>query len=300
MAISTVKATINGTQYTLTYNGTSGKYEATITAPTITSYNQPGGYYGVTVVVTDQAGNSTTQDSTNTANRLVVKETTPPTISNLSPAASARLTTAAPTISGKLLDETNGSGVDTSTFVLKVDGVTISNTNVTFTAITNGYNFSYNASGLAQGSHSYTVDVKDHDGNSAATASVSFTVDTVAPTLNVTAPTDGLITNAASLTVTGTTSDATSNPTTITIKLNNTDQGAVTVDGSGNFSKAITLASGSNTIQVTATDSSGLTTVITRTVTLDTVAPVITLVELVPDPVNTGASYVIKVTASDS
>ncbi|HLO11488.1 MAG TPA: Ig-like domain-containing protein [Pseudoneobacillus sp.] len=300
MAINTVKATINGQTYTLTYNGSTGKYEATITAPTITSYNQPGGYYGVTVVVTDVAGNSTTQDSTNTANRLVVKEKVAPVISNLSPAASAKLTTSGPTISGSITDETNGSGVDTSTFVLKIDGTTVSNTNVTFTTISGGYNFSYVASGLAQGNHTYTVDVKDRDGNAAAQKSITFSVDTVAPTLNVTAPTDGLVTNQTNLTVTGTTSDTTSNPTTVTIKLNGVDQGTVTVDGSGNFSKAVTLASGSNTIIVRSTDSSGLYTEITRSLTLDATPPTISLVEISPNPVDAGATFVIKVTASDA
>jgi hypothetical protein len=299
MAVQTVTAVINGVTHTLTYNGTSGKYEATITAPTITSFNQAGGYYGVTVTATDQAGNSTQQTSTNTANRLVVKEKVAPVISALSPAASARLTTAAPTITGTLKDETNGSGVKTSTFVLKINGVAVDNAGVTFTAVTGGFTFSYAASGLAQGAHTYTVDVSDNDGNAAVQQSVAFTVDTVAPTLNVTAPAQSLITNQASITVTGTTSDATSNPTTIAIKVNATDAGAVTVT-SGAFSKAVTLAAGANTIEVKATDSSGLTTTVTRTVTLDTVAPTITAIELVPNPVDAGATFIIKVTATDA
>lgn len=38
-AIKSVVATINGQQYTLIYNSTSGAYEASVTAPTVTSYN---------------------------------------------------------------------------------------------------------------------------------------------------------------------------------------------------------------------------------------------------------------------
>ena len=49
MAVKTVQATINGQTYTLTLNSTSGKYEATVTAPSKSSYNQSGHYYGVTV-----------------------------------------------------------------------------------------------------------------------------------------------------------------------------------------------------------------------------------------------------------
>ena len=53
MAIKTVQAIINGVPTTLTLNSSTGKYEATITAPTKSSYNQSGGYYNVTVKATD-------------------------------------------------------------------------------------------------------------------------------------------------------------------------------------------------------------------------------------------------------
>lgn len=46
MAVSTVKVNINGQNYDLTYNGTSGKWEATITAPGVTSWNEPSNKYG--------------------------------------------------------------------------------------------------------------------------------------------------------------------------------------------------------------------------------------------------------------
>ncbi|MCM3789413.1 Ig-like domain-containing protein [Domibacillus indicus] len=298
MTVQTVTATINGQTYTLTLNGSTGKYEATVTAPTKTSFNESGGYFAVTVTATDTAGNSTTQDATNTANRLVVKEKVPPVISALSPAANARMTTAAPTITGTIKDETNGSGINLSSFSLKIDGTAVSNANITFTPVTGGYNFSYTASGLAQGNHTYTVNVSDNDGNAATQQSVTFVVDTVAPTLNVTAPVNALVINQTNLTVTGTTSDATSNPTTVTIAVNGADQGAVTVS-SGAFSKAVTLTAGTNTIVVKARDSAGLETTVTRTVTLDTVAPTISGLTITPNPVDTGATFIISVSVTD-
>lgn len=304
MGISQVQVTINSQTYSLTYNGTSGKYEATITAPITTSYNQSGGYYSVSVVATDQAGNSTTKSGAADAScRLVVKERVAPTITNLSPSASARLTTASPTISGKVTDETNGSGIAASSFQLKLDGgaaLLYNSPGMTWTPVSGGFTFSYAASGLAQGTHSYTVNVSDNDGNAATQASVSFTVDTIAPTLNVTAPANALITNQTNCTVTGTTNDTTSSPVVITITRNGVDQGAVTIDGSGNFTKVITLVNGTNTLLITATDSAGLTTQISRTVTLDTTPPTISLIELVPNPVDAGATYLIKVTATDA
>ena len=60
MAIQTVKVTINGTEHTLEYNSTTGKWEKSITAPTTTSYNLTGGYYPVSVTATNQAGTSST------------------------------------------------------------------------------------------------------------------------------------------------------------------------------------------------------------------------------------------------
>lgn len=62
MSVKTVQATINGQTYTLTFNSSTGKYEATVTAPSKSSYNQSGHYYGVTVKATDEAGNTITKD----------------------------------------------------------------------------------------------------------------------------------------------------------------------------------------------------------------------------------------------
>ena len=62
MAVKKVEAVINGQTYTLTLNSATGKYEATITAPAKSSYNQSGHYYPVTVKATDDAGNVRTVD----------------------------------------------------------------------------------------------------------------------------------------------------------------------------------------------------------------------------------------------
>ena len=192
MAIKTVQATINGQTYTLTLNSTSGKYEATVTAPSKSSYNQSGHYYGVTVKATDVAGNITTKDA-------------------------------------------------------------------------------------------------------AATSSTSFKVDTVPPVLTLSSPTDKLVTNQSACTVKGTTNDATSSPVTVTVKLNSGAAEAVTVGSDGSFSKALTLAEGTNTIIVVAKDGAGKTTTVTRTVTLNTVAPTIKSVTITPNPVDCGKTFVISV-----
>lgn len=40
MAVKTAQYIFNGQAYNLTYNSTSGKWEATVTAPSKSSYNQ--------------------------------------------------------------------------------------------------------------------------------------------------------------------------------------------------------------------------------------------------------------------
>lgn len=83
MAVKTVQAVINGVTTTLTYNSTSKKYEATITAPATSSYNNNDGhYFPVTIKATDEAGNVTTKNDTDatlgSSLQLRVKEKTAP------------------------------------------------------------------------------------------------------------------------------------------------------------------------------------------------------------------------------
>lgn len=297
MAIKTVRAQINGTWHTLTLNTSTGKYEKTITAPSVTSYNQDGHYYNVTVEATNDADTSASASGTTMASlRLRVLEKIKPVITITSPSSGAYVTNNKQAVIFTITDEVNGSGVNLSTVVVKLDNTAVPAAQITNTAITNGYRFTYTpATALSDGSHTITVNASDYDGNAAVQKSTTFKVDTVAPVLNVTAPANNLITNKASLTITGTTNDVTSSPVTVTIKLNNTDQGAVTVGSNGAFSKQITLAEGSNTITITATDSAGKATSVTRTVKLDTSVPKIKSATITPNPVDAGATMVISV-----
>lgn len=298
MAIKTVKATINGQTYDLTLNSASGKWEATITAPGKTSYNLAGGYYNVSVEATNEAGTKGSADaSTVDGLKLVVKETVAPVITIVSPTAGAYVANSKQPVVFNITDETGGSGVDISTLVVKQDGTAVAAANITHTAITNGYSVTYTPSAaLSDGSHTVTINCKDHDGNAATEKSTTYTVDTVPPTLNVTSPADGLITAASSVTVAGTTNDATSSPVVITISLNGTDQGTVPVGTGGTFSKVVTLKDGSNTIIVNAKDAAGKESSVTRTVTLDTSVPKIKAATITPNPVDTGKTMVISVT----
>lgn len=298
MAIKTVQAIINGQTYDLTLNSSTGKWEATITAPNKTSFNQTGGYYNVQVKATNDAGTTGTADASKIDGlKLVVKERVAPVITIVSPTNGAYVINSKQPVVFTVTDEVDGSGVDLSTLVVKLDGTAVASSTLANTAITNGYQVTYTpATALTDGEHTVTIDVKDHDGNSATQKSTTYRVDTVPPTLNITSPADGLVTATAALTVAGTTNDATSSPVTITIKLNGTDQGAVTVGTNGSFSKSVTLKEGSNTIVITATDAAGQTASVTRTVKLDTSTPSITAATITPNPVDAGKTMVISVT----
>ena len=303
MAVKTVQAVINGVTTTLTLNSNTGRYEATITAPAKSSYNvNSGHYYPVTVKATDDAGNVTTKKDTDTSLgsslKLKVKEKVAPEIIITAPTASALLTNNKPTISFRVTDD--DSGVNKSTIKITIDNGTAITSGITATAVNGGYSCTYTpTAALSDGSHTIKVDASDNDGNSAVTKSVTFKIDTVPPTLSVTTPANGLVTNKAACTVSGVTNDVTSSPVSVTVKLNSEAAQSVTVDSQGKFSKEITLVAGANTITVVARDSAGKTTTVTRQVKLDTVAPVIKSVTITPNPVDAGKTYVISVEVTD-
>ena len=296
MAISKVRAQINGTWYTLTA-GSNNTYTATITAPGSTSFTKTGGYYDVTIEATNTAGTITTQNASGLSSlKLVVREKVAPVITILSPTSGAAVTNNKQPVAFTIVDEAGGSGINLSSLVVKQDSASVASSAITTTAITNGYSVTYTpASALSDGSHTVTITVSDNDGNAATAKSTTYKVDTVPPTLNITAPANGLVTNASSLVVRGTTNDTASSPVTVKITLAGTDQGTITVGTDGSFSKTLTLANGTNTIVITATDAAGKASSVTRTVTLDTSKPVVKSATITPNPVDAGASMVISV-----
>ena len=304
MAVKTVQYVFNGQTYDLTLDASTGKYKATVPAPSKSSYSQDGHKYGGSVIATDDAGNSTTVNQAHatlgSSLLLRVLEKVAPTLAFTYPTAGAYITNATPAIRFKVTD--NDSGVDPDTIVIKVDGAKVT-TSFTKTIITGGYECSYTpGTALADGAHTISIEASDFDGNAATAKTVTFTIDTIPPTLTLTIPptltltnpADGLITNKSTLVVSGKTDDATSKPVTVTV--NGT---AVAVNSDGTFSKEITLTNGSNTITVVAKDKAGKTTTVTRKVTLDTGAPVIKGITITPNPVDCGKTFVISVEVTD-
>ena len=113
------------------------------------------------------------------ANFTLQKDITPPTITNLQPPDDSFINNAKPTISANYSDT---SGINVSSVEMRIDGnivtpESLSETGVSYTP----------AADLDEGSHTITVNVSDNCTNPNST-SWSFTVDTIAPTIEFIEP----------------------------------------------------------------------------------------------------------------
>lgn len=307
MSISTVKAIIDGQTYPLTL-ADDGYYTLSGTAPALSSANKPGGYYGVQIIATDEAGNETTvnqEDGTWGAQlRLQAYESTKPTVTITYPSNDSRINTCSPTITAHLRD--NDSGIDPATVDLRINGgskITQGAPALTLTPVEGGYDLSYVPVALDEGQTTIAISVSDHDGNAADPALITCTIAVTSPTISLSSPAEGLVTNQAAVRIAGITSDDQLTSVTLTASVNGHDQGPVTVDGqTGAFALQANPAhmqEGSNTIIVKVVDATGLEAEITRTVTLDTKPPRIVEVIGVTDRVHVGAPFAIRVKVED-
>ena len=197
------------------------------------------GTHTITVTVNDNAGNVGTGTGTFTK----ATDTVAPAVTGLSPTGIKN--SATQTVYGSFSD--SGSGINTSTATLTLDGTV--QTGCTTTAIS----ISCPATGLAQGVHNYAVTVRDNAGNTGS-ASASFTVDTVAPAVTGITPT-GTITSA-STTVYANYSDATSgiNSSTASVTVTGGTVGTCTRTATNISCPVSGLANGSHTITVNVSD----------------------------------------------
>ena len=308
MSIATIKAVIDGQTYPLTLSE-DGYYVWAGTAPAESSANEPGGYYGVQIIATDEAGNETTinqEDGTwGEQLRLVAYESVKPTATITYPSSDSRINTCTPTITAQLRD--NDSGVDPATLDLRINGgskITQGAPGLTLTPVEGGYDLSYAVpTALDEGQTTISVGVSDMDGNAADPASITCTIAVTAPTISLSSPAEGLVTNQAAVQITGITSDDQLTSVTLTVTVNGHDQGPVTVDGqTGAFALTANpdhVQEGSNVITVKVVDATGLEAEITRNVVLDTIPPRIVEVIGVTDRVHVGAPFEIRVKVED-
>lgn len=222
-----------------------------------------------------------------------------------SPSNDSRINTCTPTITAQLRD--NDSGVDPATLDLRINGgakIGSTASGLTLTQVEGGYDLSYKVpDALPEGSATITLAVSDRDGNAADPASITCMIAVTAPTISLSSPAEGLVTNQAAVLIEGVTSDDQLTSVTLTITVNGVSQGNVSIDQTtGAFSlraRAEDMREGSNTIVAHVVDATGLEAEITRTVKLDTKAPRVLEIIGVTDPIDTGAPFRIRIKAVD-
>lgn len=284
----------NGQKFTATYDPETQLWTAEGNAGSDSSWSQPDHVFTAEIHALDAAGNEATMNSTDPTygNQLKfrVLEKTKPTATIVSPTQDSVLGSAAQDIVMELLDA-GGSGLNMDSVVFKINGSPITD-GVTWSDGADGKKTcTYHATGLSDGSNSISLQVTDNDGNVSDEATVSFIISTAAPTLNVSTPTENLLTNSNQVTVSGT---AAAGSDAVTLSEVTVNGEAVSVGEGGAFSKEITLTEGANTITVIAKDSLGKTTTVTRHVTLDTKAPIIS--DVVAEATTVDANGNIKIT----
>ncbi len=206
------------------------------------------GGHTLTAVASDVSGNSVTSAGVKVTVSNPVASTL--TVSISSPAASA-------TVSGTMSVAAAASdSVTISSVQLQVDGASVGAADTS-----SPYNFSWNTTSVANGSHTLTAVAKDSSGNTATSTGVKVTVNNpVASTLTV-----SITSPAASATVSGTVSVAATATDSVTIssvqlQVDGANVGSADTASPYNFSWSSTsVANGSHTLTAVAKDSSGNT-----------------------------------------
>jgi hypothetical protein len=179
----------------------------------------------------------------------------------------------------------SGTASDTSGVAgLKINTVNVTATSGSFsTAVT-----------LQTGANTITTIATDTLGNQ-TTDNRTITLDQTAPVLTISAPADNSKTAQPLATVTGTISKT----STVTVTLNNDTRQNAAITGSA-FSATVSLASGLNTITITATDLAGNTGSAVRSVTYDNSNPSLAITNPNQDITTTQNSITISGTVSDT
>lgn len=294
--VKSAYAMINGVKTVAVYSEETQLWTVETAAPADSSWSLPGHVYEVTLHAEDEAGNTVTMDSTDPEYgeqlKIRVLEKTAPTALITYPTDQSVLGSSNQLIKLQIKDA-GGSGIDLSSVEFKVNDTDYSSSlEWSETEPKDGsYTAQYQSTGLSDGNNTVSLTVSDNDGNKSKTHTVTFVISTAAPTLSITQPMEGLVTNDKTITVSGTTTPGSSYVTVSKVTVNGDD---ATLEDGGTFSYEVTLTEGSNTIIIVATDSVGNTVTVRRTVVLDTKAPIITDVHAERTIVDAGAT--IKIT----
>ena len=158
------------------------------------------GTYKARAIAVDKADNSTTS-----AVVSFTVDTVAPTVAMTGPANNTITNNNVVTLSATAADNNGGSGLASVQFQYSNNGGT--SWQYAGSAQSNGpFSFTF-SSGLADGTYEARAIASDKAGNSTTSAVISFTVDTTAPTVAITSPTNGSTLNNNAPTLTATAAD---------------------------------------------------------------------------------------------
>ena len=284
---------LDGVKMLATYDPDTNLWTAQGSAPAESSWGEPDHVFTAEIHAIDAAGNESIMDHTDETYgdqlEFRVLEKTKPTATITSPTQDSVLGSASQDIVMELQDA-GGSGLNMASVVFKINNVQILE-GLSWQDSGSKKVCTYHATNLSDGSNSVSLQVSDNDGNVSDIDTVTFVISTAGPTLNVTSPTEGLLTNSNKLTVSGTAAAGTTAVTLEEVTINGTP---ADIGEGGAFSEEVTLTEGDNTITVIAKDSIGKTTTVTRHVKLDTKAPIIS--DVVTEATTVEAGGPIKIT----
>ncbi len=235
----------DATATTVVVNGVTATMNGTSFSATVPIGTE--GSNTIHVVATDAAGNAT--DST----RTVIRDTQAPALSVAAPANGFITKFDTVFVRGSVADS---------------HAVTVSANEIPLPVDQNGQ--FVGSVPLVEGSNFITIVATDAAGNT-TTVVRTGTKDATPPVITISSPADGSTTQNATVTVTGTVQDATA----VTVTVNGTNAPVT----NGNFSADVSVAIGSNTITVIATDAAGNSATRTESVTRTQAGP-----PLPPDP----------------
>lgn len=293
-------AEYKGSRYNATYSEETQSWDVDIPAGAESSYGQPNHTYPITLHAKDAAGNETVMQATDPTYgdqlNIRVLEKTKPTATIVSPTQGSVLGSATQDIVMELQDA-GGSGLNMASVVFKINNIQVSS-GLTWSDGADGKKTcTYHATNLSDGSNSVSLQVTDNDGNVSDLEEVTFIISTAAPTLNVTSPIEGLLTNSNTVTVAGVAAAGSDAVTLTEVTINGTP---ADIGEGGAFSEEVSgLADGENTITVIAKDSLGKTTTVIRHITVDTKAPVIRDVEAEATTVDANSTIHITFKVTD-
>ncbi len=238
--------TISGTMdkgTTVSVTANTGATAGTVVYPTDTSWKCDitglvSGDNKITVTASKIGGGSMSE------NVVITLDTTPPAVTVSALADGETTSLQMQNVMGVVADDHFGQ--------VTVNGQTAAVTNGTFSVPVV----------LDNGANTITVVATDLAGN-VTTDKRTVTFDATTPSITVSAPVDGSVTNSGTLTVSGTSG------ANITVTVG----GVPAQMNGGNWSASVNLAPGTNTIEIKAADLSGAASIVKRTVTSKSVGP---------------------------